>query len=470
MYKDLRIVKRESREKPGMREFFILILVYSYFNNRTNTENEFILPQSCIANYFKCSTKTVYRWYEKLRDLGFLTYAKRENAGKIGQYAIIENDKKVIKSYTIPKYKRIRRGQKTEIKFTNIYILQTKKLNEYLKTTINLDIMSNIKQYQYIFNDFIKYLSSINNIGIEEVNNIESSASNIKLVSTTLTKKQQYILTKIDENKIYLDKKKQFDSLYPEFKCRYLEEGSLRLTSDICNTLNPEHIDKVNENNYWKSSQTRNNMLMKFFNTQSINDIIERDVNGSIYRLTYNLNHDTFLDISQDIYQLIWNNCNFDCNISVYKNNRDIFKKILMPIYMKESTIKYRASHWTYIDTYYSNKPRSYSKLSTDDRNFYEQYKIFIDSTKLTILEFLTRIKESMHKTLNTTKFIGSEIFIYESNLHILIREKFLNKGIECINVYDGFYFKKSKVSPNTFNIIYHEALTELKDNLRKSI
>ena len=71
-----------------------------------------------------------------------------------------------------------------------------------------------------------------------------------------------------------------------------------------------------------------------------------------------------------------------------------------------------------------------------------------------------------MHKILNVDKFMGADIFIQESNLHILMRDRFNKLNIKCINIYDGFYFIKDSVSKNTFYKIYEEALNELKYNL----
>ena len=48
--------------------------------------------------------------------------------------------------------------------------------------------------------------------------------------------------------------------------------------------------------------------------------------------------------------------------------------------------------------------------------------------------------------------------------------EKFLQKNIRCVNVYDGFYFIQNQVSEQTFKTVYNDALLELKQNLQKGI
>lgn len=475
MYKDLRKVARPTRKKPGMQEFFILLLVYSYYNkNSHNAKNEFSIPQTAIADYFNCTVLTVKRWFQKLRDLGYINYAKQDNAGKIAYYITVENGKRIKKSYVVPQYKKIRCGDINEIKFLNIYILDQNGLNNYLIDKVDIDVLNYIDSYKHIFDKFIDFLSDRGNnknlldeLNLENITNIKEIKAN-----NTLTKEEKNkvkraleLKKKIDENYLYLQKKKALDIAFPEFQCKYLEEGCLRLTHEICNTVNPEHTEKINENNYWRSSNARNDMLKTILNTDNI---IEFDINGSIYRLTYNLYHDNLLSFDQDIYELIWNNCNF--NISWNDKNKDLYRKsfklILMPIYMKEYTLGYRSNQWEYIHKYYAGHPRKYNRLSKQEKEFYESYKIFIDATGKSAKEFLLTVAKAMHKTLNDTKFIGSDIFTHESNLHILIREKLLLKGIKCANVYDGFYFDKNSITENEFYSIYNESIQELKTNL----
>ena len=152
--KDLKIISRPSRKKPGMKEFFIFILCYSYYN-RSNEKNEFALSHQALADYYECTTKTIYRWISKLHELGYLQYAKREDAGKVGQY-IKDGEKH---TYIIPPYKKIRVGKENEIKFVNIYTLDQKGLNSYLIDKVDLDILTNIKIYKETFNSYIRFLT-----------------------------------------------------------------------------------------------------------------------------------------------------------------------------------------------------------------------------------------------------------------------------------------------------------------------
>ena len=480
--KDLCISSRSLHREYKMRDFFILILCYSIFDKRYNDTNEIVLIRQPLADYFKCSIKTISNWTNKLRELGFLSYAKRSDAGKTGYYNSIDKDtKEIIKNeYIIPKYKKIRVGNKNEIKFVNVYNIDQTELNEYLKETVWIDVLSDVEQYKTIFNDYIEFLNNRSNeLALLEKSSLEINSTDKETNSSCKTidkssriskkhkkiiKKKEKLDRKIKENIYYIEKKSLLDKLLPEFTCRYLKEGSLRLTHDICNTINPIHTDKIDETKYWKNSHIRNDMLSRILNTT---DFTEKDVNGSIYRLTYNLYHDLPLDINTDIYNLIWNNA-FN-HIELSEQNRNKFKKLLMPLYMKEYLTGYKICNYKFIEKYYYGRSR-YNRLSKDDKEQFELYRTFVNLTKCPISTFLDKIKKSLHKTLNTNKFIGADIFIHESNLHILMREKFLNRSIKCVNIYDGFYFENNIITDIDFYTVYNESILELKENLAKGI
>lgn len=470
---DLKKVSRPTRTKPGMQEFFILILTYSYFNKSShNVKNEFSIPQTVIADYFRCTVLTVKRWCAKLREIGCFKYAERDNASKSVFYKDVNGNRQ---PYTIPKYKKIHCGKANEIKFLNVYVLDQKELNQYIIEHVGIDVLGNIDLYRDTFNTFITFLTvrvqKKDLIDTLDLDNIETNDIILTKEEKRAVQKALNIHNKINENKYYLDIKHSLDNMFPEFKCKYLEEGCLRLTHEICSTVNPEHVEKINENNYWRSSHARIDMLQSILQTD-IKNITEYDVNGSIYRLTYNINHDKFLPFSADIYKRILNNCNFKKTWPKDKHDsfRTAFKQILMPIYMKPYIIGYKASQWEYINKYYAGHPRKYQRLSKLEQEFYETYSIFVNALGISVKDFLEAVRSAMYATLNAKSFSGSNIFTIESNLHLLIRKKLLDKGIKCVNVYDGFYVVKSQISKAEFNKIYNESLVELKNNMKNHI
>lgn len=468
MCKDLKKVDRPSRKKPGMQDFFILILCYAYFNKMSNNKNEFSLAATVLADYFNCTPKTVGRWIAKLKDIGAMKQVEREDAGKTVHYKIFDEELgiEIERPYTIPKFKKIRVGKKNECKFVNVYEVNQEVLNQYLVDRVDIDVLGNVEEYKPIFDKCVSFLSSRHSI--DELKQIAKTKSRTLTKSEKLRlKKEKNIERKAKENKFYIDMKAGQDIKVPDFPNKYLEEGTLRLTHEICSTVNPEHTEKINESNYWRSSHIRNDMLNNILNTR---DCIEHDVNGSIYRLTYNLYHSELLDRDADIYELIWNAAFSDIKWPD-KSYRKDFKYILMPIYMKEHTTAYKVSQYNYIDRYYYGRPNYKTRFNKKEREQFETFKKFVELTGVSIFNFLNRVRKAMHNVLNTKKFLGADIFIHESNLHILMKERLLNKDIVCVNIYDGFYFKTAdNISKDDFYNVYTESVQELKDNLEKGI
>lgn len=468
--KDLKIPRLFRRTTKGMQDCFILVLVYSYLNTEyIDSENSFILPESLIAEMYNKSTRSVIRWFKKLRELGYLNYTKREDAGEVAHYSIKDKvtGEIVTKSYIKgERKKKVVRDSKGNLKYClNIYQLDQNGLNDYLIEHVNIDVLNNIEEYKHLYDEFMHFIKTR-----KEKMICEEIVSKKKVKNSKITDKDRLrykkLLSKQTENALYIKKKNELDSLQPEFTCKYLDDGCFRLTHDICNTINPEHTEKINENNYWRSSDCRINMLRSILHTNKDN-IVEYDVNGSIYRLTYNLYHDKPLSDDVDIYELIWNNCNFGIDFNS-THLRNAFKSIIMPIYMKCSTISYKASQWEHIQNHMKYKDKNI--LSKVKYEFYSLYKSFVELTHKSIKSLLETIKNALFKTLNISKSLGADIFIHESNLHILIREKLLKRGIHSANVYDGFYFDKNTISEDEFYSIYREATIELKNNLSLGI
>ena len=78
------------------------------------------------------------------------------------------------------------------------------------------------------------------------------------------------------------------------------------------------------------------------------------------------------------------------------------------------------------------------------------------------IYDIFNIVKDAMHEVFGLKKFYKANIFIYESNLHILMLKKFKDMGIKTINVYDGFYFIEGTMNQDLYNQIYREATEEL--------
>ena len=87
--------------------------------------------------------------------------------------------------------------------------------------------------------------------------------------------------------------------------------------------------------------------------------------------------------------------------------------------------------------------------------------------THLEARDVLDKITVAMRKFIGTTDFLEEEIFIHESNLHILMLAEFAKRGIKTINVYDGFYFINGTCDEQLFNEVYDLCTNQLLEKLQ---
>ncbi len=59
-----------------------------------------------------------------------------------------------------------------------------------------------------------------------------------------------------------------------------------------------------------------------------------------------------------------------------------------------------------------------------------------------------------------------SEIFLHESNIYIMAREELIKKGIECLQVYDAFFVRKSETSQEEVYSIIKECAQSYYQNV----
>ena len=389
-------------------EVLRLILVYNYVASRDS--GEVTMNQDSFASFLKLSRRTVIRHFELAKEMKFLEVTGRRHI-----------------------YSHKKRSQWPAV----FYKVNQNKINSFIEKETEYNILDNIQNEVGTYYDFLtfcrnaskqKYLDSLTEE--EKVEYIESEVQKEKERQNELDRlkvKNKYFLDLLDEVN---------NDILP---MHYLNDGKKRLINVLCTTRNSSH------------DATRLTLLRKYFNTEE--KIVEFDTNASIYRLSYALGNKECASFDVDIYKLIFDKCKF--NIRWSGEIRKKFKTLLMPIYMRENSIKFRClnyekrKYWTW----FANKK---------DKEECEFYKYLEEQIGMPIYDILMTVKKSMHEIFNLNKFYRANIFIYESNLHILMFKIFKDLGIKTINVYDGFYFVEGTMTKELYNAVYKQATEEL--------
>lgn len=232
-----------------------------------------------------------------------------------------------------------------------------------------------------------------------------------------------------------------------KFKSSYLNEGSNRETNFLCTTMNPnKNHDSCPPD---EMLQYRNVVLSEYF---ECDDFDEFDTNGSIYRLSYSIHHKEILPHDVDIYSLFWKEAHFKGRMT--KILRDCLKVLCMPAFMSNGAKNGYNSMVVYKEDDEIDSKKDWLKKVAINKICY--------ASGLQAREVLDRLSESMYKVLGTDHFLEEEIFIHESNLHILMITEFMKRDIKVINVYDGFYFSKNSMNQELFNTVYDKCTREL--------
>ena len=390
------------------------------------------LNQKAIGDFLGISLRTTARDFEAMKDNGFVTVIGKE---------------------------RIRRKEKGGQTWdSNLYKVDKERINQYLIEIGYGDVIGNMEEESKLYYDFLTYVhtafvlnKTADNKNAENGLTEEEVIAIKKEIEKKVKRKQQRDKKKMDklrnENEKYLNELSELNetSSIPMY---YLDENRKRLTNPICVTKNPQKHPNDPD------SGKREEMLRDFLGTNK--NIVEFDTNASIYRLSYALGNGEIARSDVDMYEVVYNACGF--NAEWTKELRNMFKPLLMTLYMGESSIKHNCRnfdiqrHWK---SFYSQQVETRFML----------YKYFVDLFELPLYEILTTVCNAMHEVFNLEKFFKGKIFIHESNLHIIMLRIFKENGIKTINVYDGFYFIEGEMNQEFFDEVYIFATIELLED-----
>lgn len=281
--------------------------------------------------------------------------------------------------------------------------------------------------------------------------------------------KKEYVHNKINIEWVERYNQMLWDIGQIKFKDYYLDDNKLRATNLICNTWNPEEEHKKpntpeQEIKYSEKLAERNKLLKEF----GIDNPVEYDVNGSIYRLTYNLVHDEQLSQEVDIYELFWKATGYKQPFT--DKVRKAIKNTVMPIYMKPQAIGTLLGEYKRVKAIRA-EGSVIVKLQPKQEERFKSLELW-EEMGFDIKDLLYNLRDAMKTVLGVDKFFNRAIFYYESDLHAIIKLKFLTTfGIKTINAYDGFYGDKDNKlwTEEVFFEVYAGATDILKETIAEA-
>lgn len=394
-------------------KFKILPFIEAKFTVDTWKNRDLVINQSSLANYFNIDRKILADMLKQAELDGLIKFER-----KVRKF----DDEKI--DWALNKYSLILDNDED----SKCYSMLQRYINNYMYW------YPDFGERWDLVNDYIKHIER------------QKSPNQLKKEERAKAYLSVYPWTEDIMEKINAERPERL-------KSKYLAEGKLRESSFLCSTLNPEkdHVAKIDI----ADLAYRYTVLRNFFGTE---DFIECDTNASIYRLSYNLNHKKLLGHDVDVYSEFWKLAGFKGELTA--SNRDALKLLCMPIFMSNAA-----------KNGYNALLVNKDDMSLSRSEYVRKCAIQNISTDLNLTprEFLDKLAAAMYEFIGTDHFLESEIFIHESNLHLLILNYCLENNIRAVNVYDGFYFVKGTMTIERYNKLY-DKMTKLIKDLNKAV
>lgn len=320
--------------------------------------------------------------------------------------------------------------------FEDEKILSNWFIDEYIiiDTTKLLSMIRQVRDYcptpEQRIAYFIKFCEASRNVTQAELD--EQAAKNELYRQDTFNLYCCQELHRINEDRPYY------------FKGNFLLEGVNRESSPFCYTKNPEkHPESVER--------------YRRLHDYGILNIGEEDQKASIYSTDYALNHKEILPHDIDVYGEVLGKV---IDKPITTEVRSAGKVLFMPIYMSDgATNKYTA--FLASEKAHPIKPEEINKQKA--------LHVICDYAGIKSTKLIDGIDTELRNFIGTEHFLGGEIFIPESETHILMQAELHDQGILAANVFDNCYFDKDKISNSEIRDLHDKCLTQVISKWRKT-
>lgn len=337
---------------------------------------------------------------------------------------------------------------------TNIYKMNYENYNLYMDSVGNPQI-PDIKEEDFakIFKKMKKVrkqrdiIFSAMSDGEELFNKSDINELVKRYEEESLRKEEERLRDVKKKHKKYIDIMKEIEDYGLDLV--YLGENKLRMYNKLCSTRNERNPFST------RPSVLRENLGFDSF--------IEHDTNASIHRVIYAMHHGgKSLSRDVDVYEIVARDS------GLLKEGQEFTKEMREAIKLPMQCIQFRERAIGFWSFSYEllNRTRSFS--SCKERDMFSTFNKLSKAYSCSVKKALESIAKSMHRFYNTDKFIGKDVFLYESDIHILVLKKFQDMGIKVMNVYDGFYFASdSGVTKDMFYDAIEEATMTVFNDMK---
>ena len=213
---------------------------------------------------------------------------------------------------------------------------------------------------------------------------------------------------------------------HPELQIQYLPNFTWNKTKTKVTKIGIRATNSVVSAKKCKEIGDAPNLIYRSDLMQQYGTMHEFDVKSSIARITFLLNTGTWLPMSIDLYQVIWNEMIMQEPSFAAQPWNNQTREIIKYFFMRG-----------YFDTYEMIAAHTKRAISLKGNYNADEWKELDKVMKV--------YKKAVEKCLGG-KLYDSEIFLHESNIYMSLAKHILSNGYKLMQIYDGFYTDKPVV------------------------
>ena len=271
------------------------------------------------------------------------------------------------------------------------------------------------------------------------------------------------LVNKLNEHAVNYDERIRFE-ISPQFSSKgKITKLKIRAFSGTCLLKSLEKQEKKCRLQGIEFVVDNNTRYREHYLNERFGEWEEYDIKGSVPRVSRAMaEYGDMGDLNEDIYQTIFEpfvkdyHNYFDSTVTEWCDSvRNFFKLLFMRLFFG-GTPKQIVNNILSSEKKKTNKAIK-DRVSDINLSPFSSLKNRGVDLELLIDKYQRRVFEVCHRTYENKR--DTSVFLHESCIYLEVRKELFKRGIDVVQVYDGFYFKKGTLPPDMDEIIQLSAL-----------
>lgn len=234
----------------------------------------------------------------------------------------------------------------------------------------------------------------------------------------------------------------------------YITKISIRATNDICPKKSYEKQEKKCKRQNIPCIKDETIQYREDYLNERFGEYEEYDIKASVPRVAHCMAFDDGMgDLKEDLYKKIFEKFTSDYailfNPQIIEWNEEVrgfFKSIFMRLYFGGSPSQIKQN--------ILESERKFKEKQQLNRIDYPITFTELDEKGFDLVGMLTKWQNAVYEYCPHRDKKDTTVFLDESCIYLEVRKMLYRMGVDVVQVYDGFYFKKGTMPPNMDEIV----------------